>query len=162
MRKSSASKTIGGVTTLEFVGRLSALSEEKQAKLLLFAEYLAGQTAGVRALNKGDKLDWKATKSRGSTVARVLNLPHSEVTRALKYNGRSSKFICEFAIRYNQNLNWLLLGDVDSLCHDLAWAIGWRPADWTPEMEKIDLAGRKRAKKEYLPLLTKPRPRKAA
>ena len=162
MRRASVSKAIGGVTGLEFARHVSTLSEEKQGKLLVFLKYLAGQSAGVMAVDKGIETDWEATKKRVALVARVLKLPDSEVKTALKYNGRTVKYLCGFSLRYNLSLNWLILGDTGSLCYDLAWAEGWRPADWTPDMERIDQAARKSAKRHYLPKLTKARARKKA
>jgi hypothetical protein len=77
-----------------------------------------------------------AVRARVEIVAAALELPPSEVARALKDGAQRGEALLSFARRYNQDLDWLLNGDVGSMCRQLAWNAGWRPKWWTPELER--------------------------
>ena len=83
-----------------------------------------------------------AVRGRLEIVAAALELSASEVEKALKDGGQRAAPLLEFARRYNQDLDWLLNGDIGSMCRQLAWNGGWRPKWWTAELERAQEARR--------------------
>lgn len=79
---------------------------------------------------------WNIVRGRLEIVAAALELPASEVEKALKHADKRAGPLVDFARRYNQDLDWLLAGDVGSMCRNLALNGGWRPKWWSPEFEK--------------------------
>jgi hypothetical protein len=75
-------------------------------------------------------------RGRLEIVAAALELPASEVEKILKYGDARSGPLLDFAKRYNQDLDWLLAGDVGSMCRTLALNGGWRPKWWSREFDK--------------------------
>lgn len=79
---------------------------------------------------------WNVVRGRLEIVAAALELPASEVEKALKHGGERTGPLVDFARRYNQDLDWLLMGDVGSMCRRLALDGGWRPKWWSPDFDK--------------------------
>jgi hypothetical protein len=79
---------------------------------------------------------WSVVRGRLEIVAAALELPASEVEKALRQGEGRSTALVDFARRYNQDLDWLLAGDVGSMCRERALSAGWRPKWWSPEFEK--------------------------
>lgn len=79
---------------------------------------------------------WNVVRGRLEIVAAALELPASEVEKALKHGSERTGPLVDFARRYNQDLDWLLAGDVGSMCRRLALDGGWRPKWWSPDFDK--------------------------
>ena len=79
---------------------------------------------------------WSVVRGRLEIVAAALEIPASEVEKALRHGGERGAPLVDFARRYNQDLDWLLAGDVGSMCRRLALNGGWRPKWWSPDLDK--------------------------
>src|SRR5688500_2619749 len=90
----------------------------------------------TRSDNDSRIAHWQGVRHRALIVAKQSEIPLAEVEEALKYQGLRIGPILAFSSRYYQTLDWLLAGDTGSMCHALAWAHGWRPSGWTPDMEE--------------------------
>jgi len=89
-----------------------------------------------RESERAKNAHWNVVRGRLEIVAAALELPASEVEKALKHGEARAGPLVDLAKRYNQDLDWLLAGDVGSMCRKLALNGGWRPKWWSPELEK--------------------------
>src|SRR5687768_13838954 len=112
-KRSASTHRKGNTLSAEFKARYAKLPEDKQVLVTKFIGHLKRKDPlSLKAIESDMKINWQEVGQRLKIVATALELPSSEVDAALKYKGKRAGPLVDFARRYHQSLDWLIMGDI--------------------------------------------------